>query len=217
MIENYIKKQQEKLTSGFINRRQFMMSVLATGIAVPTALSLASQAMAATPKKGGVLRHATGYGSTDDSLDPGTSANSFSQNLIYTRGNHLTEVSKDGELVGELAESFEASNNAKTWVFNLRQGVEFHNGKSLTADDVIATMEYHGGENSKSSAKGNLSSVVSIKKDGDNRVIFELSEGNADFAYLASDYHIMINASKDGKIDPLDPANGTGAYMIGEI
>ena len=59
MIENYIKKQQEKLTSGFINRRQFMMSVLATGIAVPTALSLASQAMAATPKKGGVLRHAT--------------------------------------------------------------------------------------------------------------------------------------------------------------
>jgi peptide/nickel transport system substrate-binding protein len=214
MTEKYIKKQQAKLTSGFIDRRQFMVSVLATGIAMPTALSLATQAMAAMPKKGGVLRHATGYGSTDDSLDPGTSANSLSQNVIYTRGNHLTEVSKEGELVGELAESFEASNNAKTWMFNLRKGVEFHNGKSLTADDVIATMEYHGSENSKSSAKGNLSSIKSIKKDGNHRVVFELEEGNADFPYLASDYHIMINASKDGKIDPLDPANGTGAYMV---
>ena len=214
MTKKFIQKQQDKLTNGIIDRRHFMKSVLATGLAVPAALSLANSAEAATPKRGGVLRHATGYGSTDDSLDPGTSANSLSQNVIYTRGNHLTEVSNEGELIGELAESFEPSNNAKKWVFDLRKGVEFHNGKSLTADDVIATMEYHGGEDSTSSAKGNLSSVVSMTKDGNHRVIFELSEGNADFPYLVSDYHFMINASKNGKIDPQDPANGTGGYMV---
>ena len=212
--DEFLKNQGIKYKLGVIDRRQFISSAIATGLAVPAALGLAGQLEAATPKKGGVLRHASGYGSTDDSLDPGTSANSLSQNVIYTRGNHLTEVSNEGELVGELAESFEPSNNAKTWVFNLRKDVEFHNGKSLTADDVIASMEYHGGENATSSAKGNLSSVASMKKDGNHRVIFELKEGNADFPYLSSDYHIMIQASKDGKIDPLDPANGTGPYMV---
>jgi peptide/nickel transport system substrate-binding protein len=130
--EDYLKNQEIKYKLGVIDRRQFISAAIAAGLAVPAALGLAGQLNAATPKKGGVLRHASGYGSTDDSLDPGTSANSLSQNVIYTRGNHLTEVSNEGELVGELAESFEASNNGKTWVFNLRKGVEFHNGKSLT-------------------------------------------------------------------------------------
>lgn len=214
MEDKFIDLQARKLTNGSIDRRQFMMKALATGLTVPAALSLANKAEAASPKRGGVLRHATGYGSTDDSFDPGTSANSMSQNVIYTRGNHLTEVDNNGNLAGELAETFEASPDAKTWVFNLRKGVEFHNGKSLTADDVIASMEYHGGENATSSAKGNLSSVASIKKDGDHRVIFELTEGNADFPYLASDYHIMIMASKNGTVDSQDPANGTGAYIV---
>ena len=212
--QKYLDKLSGKLTAGQIDRRQFMMSALATGIAIPAALSLAGKAEAATPKKGGRLRHATAYGSTDDSLDPGTSANGYSQNVIYTRGNHLTEVNNDGELIGELAESFEASKDAKTWIFNLRKGVEFHNGKTMTADDVLATIEFHGNENSTSSAKGNLSGVAKASKDGNNRVIFELTDGNADFPYLVSDYHIMIMASKDGTVDAQSSTNGTGAYMV---
>ena len=51
MRDIYIKDQQRKLTAGQINRRQFMVSVLATGIAASTALSLASEAEASTPKK----------------------------------------------------------------------------------------------------------------------------------------------------------------------
>ena len=53
MKDLFIKDQQRKLIDGQINRRQFMVSVLATGIAASTALSLASEAEAATPKKGG--------------------------------------------------------------------------------------------------------------------------------------------------------------------
>ena len=51
MKDTYIKDQQRKLTNGQINRRQFMVSVLATGIAASTAITLASEAEAATPKK----------------------------------------------------------------------------------------------------------------------------------------------------------------------
>ena len=62
---------------------------------------------------------------------PGTAENGMTQAIIYARGNHLTEVSNEGTLVPELAESFESSNGAQTWVFDLRKGVEFHNGKTI--------------------------------------------------------------------------------------
>ena len=52
-IDKYIEEQSSKLTKGLIDRRQFMMSVLATGVTLPIALSLADKAVAATPKKGG--------------------------------------------------------------------------------------------------------------------------------------------------------------------
>ena len=74
----------------------------------------------------------------------------------YNVSNHLTHIDSDGQLKGDLADSYESS-DAQTWRFNLHKGVEFHNGKTLTADDVLASYEHHGGENSKSAAKGLLS------------------------------------------------------------
>ena len=167
-----------------------------------------------TPKKGGKLRHGTGFGGTTDTVDPTTSNNSFSQNVLYSRGNHLTEIGNDGKLRPELAESFDSENGASKWIFNLRKGVTFHNGKSLTADDVIATFNHSRGEDTKSAAKGLLTSVKDITKDGDNRVIFELDGGNADFPYIVSDYHFMIMASKDGQIDATQHDNSTGGYAL---
>lgn len=211
----YLKSQADKLTAGQIDRRQFIMSALAAGVVLPTAMSMAGDAIAATPNKGGLLRHATGYGSTTDSIDPATSNNGFSQNVIYTRGNHLTEIGADGKLRPELAESFEPADGAKKWIFNLRKGVTFHNGKTLTADDVIATFNIHRGKDTKSSAKALVTAVTDIKKDGDNRVIFEMSEGNADFPFLVSDYHFMIMAS-DGSsaVDVTAMDNSTGGYQL---
>ena len=215
--DTYLKQQAKKLTEGHINRRRFVMSALATGVTLPTAMSLATKAEAMTPKAGGVLRYGLGFGSTTDSMDPSTSENHMSLVNIYTRGNHLMEIAPDGTLQPELAESLEASADAKTWVFNLRKGVEFHNGKSLTADDVIATFDYHRSEDSKSAAKGLVTQVSTIKKDGDHRVIFELEGPNADFPYIVSAYHLMIMpTAADGSLDPQSPA-GTGAYVVDEF
>lgn len=214
MKKVFVKEQHEKLVNGDISRRKFITSMVAAGIVLPAALSMANDVLAATPNKGGKLRHGTGYGGTTDTLDPSVSTNGFSQNVLYTRGNHLTEVGQDGVLRPELAESFEASDDASKWTFNLRKDVTFHNGKTLTADDVIATFNYSRGEDSKSAAKGLLSAVTDIKKDGDNHVIFELEGGNADFPYIVSDYHLMIMASKDGSIDSTQKDNSTGGYMV---
>jgi len=213
MKNDLINSLQQQLLTGKLNRRQFIMNAVAAGIALPSALGMAGNALAMTPKSGGRLRHGTGYGSTTDSLDPGTYENSMMTGVGYAYGNHLTEVDSNGQLIPELAESFEPSADAKTWVFNLRKGVEFHNGKSLTADDVIATFNYHRGEDSKSAAKGLLTAITDIKKDGDDKVIFELENGNADFPYIVSDYHIVILPSADGNVDATAGV-GTGAYIL---
>ncbi len=211
--KNYLREQERKLTRGDISRRQFITSVIAAGVAVPTALSLAGKALAATPKKGGKFRSGVGHGSTTDSLDPATYENGFATTLGYVYGNHLTEVSNEGNLIPELAESWDAADDGKTWIFKLRQGVEFHNGRTLKADDVVASINHHRGEDSKSAAKGILTSVTDVKKDGDNTVVFELDAANADFPYIVSDYHLVILQGSEGKVDATSGV-GTGGYII---
>ena len=86
-------------------------------------------------------------------------------------------------------------------VNELRKGVTFHNGKNLKPDDVIASYRHHMGKDSKSAVKSVLAAIADIKADGDN-VVFTLSGGNADFPYIASDYHIPIMpANADGSAD----------------
>ena len=77
MKDKFINLQTHKLMVGSIDRRKFMMSVLATGLTVPAALSLAKRAEAATPKSGGLFRMGIAHGSTTDTLDSAPSENHF--------------------------------------------------------------------------------------------------------------------------------------------
>jgi len=66
--------------------------------------------------------------------------------------NSLTEVDADGTSRPDVVESMEPTDDAKSWNFKIRKGVTFHNGKDLTADDVIASYRHHMGADSKSAA-----------------------------------------------------------------
>jgi len=77
--------------------------------------------------------------------------------------NQLVVIDEKGVAAPELAESWEASPDAKQWTFNLQKGVEFHNGKTMDADDVIYTINLNRGENTKSPAKGILEPITEIK------------------------------------------------------
>lgn len=208
----YLELQAARLTAGRIGRRQFVMSAMAAGVALPSALSMANSAMAATPQRGGHFRIGYRHGSTTDSLDPATFENGFMTGTGYLFGNNLTVIGSDGQLQNELAESID-STDAQTWQVRLKPGVEFHNGKPLTPEDVVATYNYHAGEDSKSAAKGLLTALQNVRVDGDS-VVFELDSPNADFPYLGfSDYHLIILPSTDGVVDATGGV-GTGAYMI---
>ncbi|MEQ9487442.1 MAG: ABC transporter substrate-binding protein, partial [Alphaproteobacteria bacterium] len=94
--------------------------------------------------------------------------------------NKLVDARTDGGLEPDLATDWDVSGDGKSWIFKLRKGVEFHNGKTLDAQDVIDSMNIHRGEDSTSGGKSMMAVVSDIKADGDN-VVFELSEPVADF------------------------------------
>lgn len=204
--KSYITEQAKRLSAGEINRRRFVMQALSTGVTLPTAMSLASRAQAMTPRKGGLFRHATRHGSALDKLDPAASANGFTEIAIFTRGNHLTEVDRKGQLTGELAASFEASDDAKTWAFTLRPDITFHNGQTLTADDVIATFNRF--------RRGLLEDITDIRKDTDHQVVITLTQGDTGFARRTADARLMILPSENGEIADTNTPIGTGPYIL---
>ena len=214
-VADKIKDIQQSFESGQMTRRSFMTGALALGVSLTAASALLNKVEAATPKKGGRLRVGLTGGATTDTLDPGQILDLYMLHLQFGQlRNGLTEVAADGKLVPELAESWDSSPDARTWNFKIRKGVEFHNGKSMTSEDIVASLNHHLGEDSKSAAKGILSGVVAVKADGKHAVTVELSGGDADFPFLMTDYHLNIcPANKDGTID-WQSGIGTGAYVL---
>jgi len=205
---------ERALAEGRIGRREFLARAAALGGAAALSSAMPGIARAATPKKGGTLRLGIGHGSTTDSLDPATYEQAFMQCLGFSKHNYLTEVDSDNQLIPELAESWEASPDAKTWTFKLRKGIEYHNGKTMDAKDVVASFNHHRHEDSKSAAKALLEQLAEIRADGDRVVVFELKSGNADWPYICSDYHIpVLPATGEESID-WQSGTGTGAYII---
>lgn len=197
---------------GKLSRREFIARMSAMGLAAAASPLLASMpAMAAGPKRGGRLRLGLNGGATSDTLDPGIQLAMMPQTLVYgTLANSLVEVDADGRPVPELAESWESSSDAKRWIFRLRKGVEFHNGKTMDADDVIYSLNWHRKKGTKSAAKPLVESIAGMTKTDKYTLTFELEQGNADFPYTLSDYHLVIGPKET------DLAKGvfTGGYMI---
>ena len=192
-----------------INRRGLLKSGVVVGIIAATGLPAKAAA-----KRGGTLRLGLSGANTSDSWDGRTHSDHFMIHMGHgTVFDCLTEISASGELIGELAESWEASADAKTWTFNLRKGVKFHNGKSFGADDVIESLNMHTAEGAKSAAKPIVAAISEMKKLGEHQIQFVLEAGNADFPFLLSDYHIMMFPA--GMVDEaIAKGIGTGLYRV---
>lgn len=209
-----VKELEHLLTLGKITRREFLARTSALGLTAALAPGLlTTSALAAAPKKGGLLRMGLAHGNTTDTLDPATQNNAFSGTMYLSLSNSLVEIGPDGSLIPEIAESYEASSDVKTWTFKIREGVEFHNGKTLDIEDVIASINHHRKEGSKSGVYAILKPIVEIKTDGKNRVVFQLDRPNADFPYVLADIHITMMPKKGDGVD-WQSGVGTGAYVL---
>ncbi len=209
-----LSKLTELFDQNKISRRQFIAQVSALGFAAALSpMFFAGTAQASVPKKGGRLIIGITGGSTTDSMDPGTLTSNMNQNLNWQIRNNLVEIDHDFNAIPELAESWGSTPDAKVWTFKLRKGVEFHNGKTMTSEDVIYSINHHLGEKSKSAAKGYLKSIENIKADGKHEVVFELSGGSADFPFILGDYHLTI-CPAGTKGPEWEKGIGTGGYIL---
>ena len=208
------KKLEALFNNGKITRREFMVRLSVMGMAAASLPGmLPKAALAAAPKKGGRFILGSPNGSTTDVLDPALISSHHPLAVCWQTMNNLVEIDADSKAIPELAESWDASADARKWYFKLRRGVEFHNGKPFEAADVLFSLQRHLGEDSKSAAKGLIESITNMKADGKHEVVFELKDANADFPYILSDYHLQIMPA--GTTDP-QAAIGTGGYTLME-
>jgi peptide/nickel transport system substrate-binding protein len=203
----------EQMKAGTMSRRDFMG--LAASLGLTAAAVNACPAAAAAPSRGGTVRLATDYSGGEETFDLTRMNNATDAQRSYQVYNRLCNLDRNMRLVPNLATSWESKPGAREWIFVLREGVEFHNGKTLTAEDVVYSISEHIKPNSKSPAKPYLQNISSVKADGNYRVKIELASGSADLPYVfGHDFHTGVIPSgwKNG-----DPVVGTGPYQLVEF
>ncbi|SOC90705.1 peptide/nickel transport system substrate-binding protein [Rhizobium sp. AN5] len=193
-----------------LDRRHFLAGAASLAALSAGFITDASAQGADTPKKGGVLKLGIGGGSTTDNLDPRILKDWVPVNQAFMIMNGLVEIDASNHAVPELFESWEAQPGAVEWVFKLRQGVTFHNGKTLTVEDVIYSINLHRGETT-SAARSVASALKSVDKISDTEVKIVLESGNADLPYILSDYHFLV--VPEGWTDFSKPV-GTGPFVF---
>ncbi|WP_138465712.1 ABC transporter substrate-binding protein [Poseidonocella sp. HB161398] len=194
-----------------ISRRGLLQSAAAFGLASGAGGLLLPRGARAqeVPQSGGTLRAGI-LGASSNTNDPALRQDEFGVMAAYTTFNHLVEITADKTLAPELAESWEAAPGAKEWVFNIRKGVEFHDGRSLSADDVIYSINRHRGAASQSGAKALMAPIEEVEKLDSHQIRIRLASGNADLPWNFSGDHLAI--VPDGFDDWMKPV-GTGGYI----
>lgn len=195
-----------------ISRRDFLQASALLGLSATAGALVASPVQAQTPVRGGTLRMGLAGGASADTLDPALASASVAFVIAHCWGDTLIESHPEtGEPVPSLAVSWTSSADAKEWTLKIRQGVSFHDGKPMTAADVVATLRRHADGGSKSGALGLLSGMKQIE-DRAGDVVITLAEGNVDLPLLLTDYHLQIQPEGGAK-NPV-AAIGTGPYKL---
>jgi len=211
-----IDRLADAARDGKISRRSFMNYSMAAGMTASAATGLWGTSAKAAPTRGGTFRLGAHDGNTGDTHDPGTYVTFSMIQVAHTFRSYLTLIEPDGSLGPDVAQEWSATPDAKEWTFVINPKATFHSGKKVTADDVIASINHHRGEDTTSAASALVSDVEELVKVDDMTVTFKLSGGNADLPWLMTDYHLAIcPANDDGTID-WKSGDGCGPYKLVE-
>src|SRR5918996_6167138 len=140
--------------------------------------------------------------------------------LLGSTGEYLSFSDENLELQPKIAEGWEPNEDGSAWTFQIRQGVTFHNGATLTAQDVVATFDKlidpDGGSANAQSALGGVLSPGNIEAPDDATVVFNLDAPNGNFPTLVSsaNYNAIIIPAD---LDPADwgtTFEGTGPFKL---
>jgi peptide/nickel transport system substrate-binding protein len=112
--------------------------------------------------------------------------------ILSMVGEWLTWQLPDGSLEPRIAESWTASEDAKSWTFKIRQGVMFNDGTPLTVDDIVYTYTaifdeaIHKGVSRSKGNYDNILDAAGVVKVDESTIQFNLLQANGNFPYFVS-------------------------------
>ncbi len=230
-LENHII---DEYAAGKITRREFVRRGTVVGMSIPLVSFLAAAC------GGGGGGETTGGGTTPTAtgavqaggnvrvalIQPTTEPNPLlvqdegGAGLLGSTGEFLSFSNEKLELEPRIAESWEPNDDGTVWTFKIRQGVTFHNGSTLVANDVKETFDKlinpDGGSANAQSALGGVLSPGGIEAPDDSTVVFNLDAANGNFPTLVSsaNYNAIIIPAD---LDPADwgkTFEGTGPFKL---
>jgi peptide/nickel transport system substrate-binding protein len=219
----------DEYVAGRLSRRDFLRRGTVVGLSVPllgavvaacggsSSSSPSSSSGSAAGKAGATIK--VGIIVPTAAINPVTVADQGGLDMLAQTGEYLCLSTQTLALKPVLATSWSPNSTADVWTFKIRQGVKFHDGTPLTADDVVYTYQLQTDPKNASNALSNLGGVLSpsgVQKVDDFTVAFHLEAPNGNFPYLtSSDNYNMIILPKG-----YDPANwqssfiGTGPFVL---
>jgi peptide/nickel transport system substrate-binding protein len=224
----------DELVAGHMDRRDFLRRGSMIGMSVPllgailaacggsSSSSSTSSGSGATPssgKKGGTLRVA---GVTPAAaINPLTVADAGGLLMLNQTGEFLVfDSNLKLALQPMLALSWKPNADGSIWTFQLRPNVTFHDGKQMTADDVVYTFKQLSDPKVASNALSVFTGVLTpdgVKKTGPTTVEFHLESPNGNFPYLISsdNYNAIIVPAGTDFGQWQKTFVGTGAFKLG--
>jgi peptide/nickel transport system substrate-binding protein len=231
-VHPYIPEIYDQLTKGRISRRDFLrmstllgMSAVAAACAtqqtgtpeaqVQTTSAPTEAPAAGGPKIGGTFTRGMELQQIDH---PARFSWIQQSNVVSQVAEYLTQTGPDNITRPYLLESWEASEDIKTWTLNLRKGIKFNNGDEFTADDVMFNFKQWLDPDVGSSIlslMSYLSGPQDVEKVDDYTVIMHLQDGNIGvpehlFHYPAAIMH------RDFEGDFIQQPVGTGGFTLEE-
>lgn len=137
------------------------------------------------PVEGGSIK--VGISQDLDSLDPHKAVAAGTKEVLFNIYEGLVKPDKDGNLVEAVASSYSVSDDAKVYTFTLRDGVKFHNGNAVTADDVKYSIDRCADTSNGDPLVSAYSIIESVNILDEKTVEIRLTESNTEFlAYMTT-------------------------------
>jgi peptide/nickel transport system substrate-binding protein len=191
-----------------------------------TALALIGSALAATSFVASAVTLRIGNQGDAQSLDPHSLNESLQLTVVGNVYEPLVTRDRNYKLAPSLATDWKQT-SPTVWRFNLRKGVEFHDGTPFTADDVIFSYERAKGDGSD--MKSYVGQIKEIKKIDAHTIDFVLNNPFPILPELFTQWHMMSKkwCETNQATKPVDRrkgienaasfrANGTGPFRVRE-
>ena len=144
-----------------------------------------------------------------DSLDPDHMTAAGTKEVLFNVFEGLVKPTAAGDIVPAVASSVEKSEDGLQYTFTLREGVKFHNGETVTADDVVYSIERRWNGEDTAAQLPALGVIESVEA-GDNSVTITLTEPSNEFLASIMTAYILPKDYADQETSPC----GTGPYKF---